>query len=128
MSDRNLVFSRPDGTPEKPDHVTEAFRWLARRLGLQGMRLHDLRHTHASLMLAQGVHPKMVSERLGHSSIVITLNTYSHVVPGLQEAAAMRFEGLVSKPLANHPERPEELYLTGAELEPAEKATPPYFL
>ena len=68
------------------------------------LRQHDLRHTHASLMLAQGVHPKIVSERLGHANIGITLDTYSHVVPGLQEAAARRFEeGLVSKVLAKAP-------------------------
>ncbi len=59
------------------------------------MRLHDLRHTHATLMLSQGVHPKVVSERLGHSSVAITLDTYSHVLPGIQAAAARHFdEGL----------------------------------
>ncbi len=65
---------------------------MARRSGLHGIRLHDARHTHASLMLKQGVHPKIVQERLGHSSIQITLDTYSHVAPGLQEAAANRFD------------------------------------
>jgi integrase len=59
------------------------------------MRLHDLRHTHATLLLRQGVHPKVVSERLRHSSVAITLDTYSHVLPGIQAAAARRFdEGL----------------------------------
>ena len=56
------------------------------------MPLHDLRHTHATLMLKQGVNPKIVSERLGHASVVITLDTYSHVLPGLQEDAALKFE------------------------------------
>ena len=56
------------------------------------MRLHDLRHTHATLMLKAGVHPKIVSERLGHSTVAFTLDTYSHVVPGLQEAAAKAFD------------------------------------
>ena len=56
------------------------------------MRFHDLRHTHASLMLRQGVHPKVVSERLGHATVSITLDVYSHVTPGIQEAAALRFE------------------------------------
>ena len=65
---------------------------LARSVGLQGIRLHDARHTHASLLLKQGVHPEVVQERLGHASIVITLDTYSHVASGLQEAAAKRFE------------------------------------
>ena len=65
---------------------------IARKAGLQGVRFHDLRHTHATLMLQQGIHPKIVQERLGHSTIAITIDTYSHVLPGLQEAAAMRFE------------------------------------
>jgi integrase len=56
------------------------------------VRLHDLRHTHASLMLKAGVHAKVVSERLGHANIAITLDTYSHVLPGLQEAAAEKFD------------------------------------
>lgn len=90
------------------------------------MRFHDLRHTHASLMLAQGVHPKVVQERLGHATIGITLDTYSHVVPGLQEAAAKRFDGLVSNPLAKPSEGTEGLYLAGAGLEPAKRATPPH--
>jgi len=54
--------------------------------------LHDLRHTHATLMLTAGVHPKVVSERLGHANIGITLDIYSHVLPGLQEAAAEKFD------------------------------------
>ncbi len=66
------------------------------RARVKVIRLHDARHTHASLMLKQGVHPKIVQERLGHSSIQITLDTYSHVAPGLQEAAAESFEKLVS--------------------------------
>ena len=67
-----------------------------RQLGLQ-VRLHDLRHTHASLLLKQGVHPKVVQERLGHSSISITLDTYSHVAPGLQEAAAAGFDAILGQ-------------------------------
>jgi len=68
---------------------------LARRSGLNGIRLRDARHTHASLMLKQGIHPKIVQERLGHSSIQITLDTYSHVTPGLQQATAQRFDELL---------------------------------
>ena len=63
------------------------------------MHLHDLRHTHASLLLQQGVHPKVVSERLGHANIQITLDTYSHLLPGLQEAAALRFDESMEKAL-----------------------------
>ena len=91
----DLAFSYPDGTPLPPNSITKAFHKLAKSLGIPGVRLHDLRHTHATLMLRQGVHPKVVSERLGHSSVAITLDTYSHVMPGIQAAAARRFdEGL----------------------------------
>lgn len=69
---------------------------LAARAGVKVIRLHDARHTHASLMLKQGVHPKIVQERLGHANIQITLDTYSHVAPGLQQAAAEGFDKLVS--------------------------------
>lgn len=91
----SLVFCQPDGEPLQPDTVTHAWIKLARRTGLKGIRLHDSRHTHATIMLKAGIHPKVVQERLGHSNIQITLDTYSHVAPGLQEAAAARFdEGL----------------------------------
>jgi len=88
----DLVFSHADGTPVRPDSITRAFKAIAQSLGLDGVRLHDLRHAHATLMLQQGVHPKIVQERLGHSSVATTLDIYSHVLPGLQEAAARRFE------------------------------------
>ena len=65
------------------------------QIRLKGIRLHDARHTHASLMLKQGVHPKIVQERLGHATISVTLDTYSHVTPGLQEAAAKGFDEMV---------------------------------
>lgn len=104
LTDNDLVFSQLDGSPLIPHSVTQAWRRMVNRLGLRGIRLHDLRHTHASLMLKQGIHPKIVQERLGHSSVQITLDTYSHVAPGLQEAAAKGFDdivnGLVSKRLA----------------------------
>ena len=60
--------------------------------GVHHIRLHDLSHTHATLMLEAGVHPKIVQERLGHSTIATTIDTYSHVLPGLQEAAARAFD------------------------------------
>ena len=90
------VFSYPDGRPLVPNSVSEAFQNLAKSVGITGRRFHDLRHTHATLMLRQGIHPKIVSERLGHSTVATTLDVYSHVLPGLQEAAARRFdEGLL---------------------------------
>ena len=66
-----------------------------KRTGLEGICFHDARHTHASLMLKQGVHPKVVQERLGHATISTTLDLYSHVTPGLQEAAAAGFDKMV---------------------------------
>jgi integrase len=97
LRDDELVFCRSDGKPLLPDTITHAWMKLARRLGFSNVRLHDARHSHASLMLKQGIHPKIVHERLGHASIQITLDTYSHVAPGLQQAAALRFDELVSQ-------------------------------
>ncbi len=98
LTPETLVFSNPDGTPFLPDSVSQAFRIIAHRLGQDGVNFHSLRHSHASLMLKQGVHPKIVQERLGHSSIAITLDTYSHVAPGLQAAAAQRFDEALATP------------------------------
>jgi integrase len=92
LTDADLVFCRYDGKPFLPNTVTHNWTKLVRRAGLSGIRLHDARHTHASLMLKKGIHPKIVQERLGHSSIQITLDTYSHVAPGLQQAAAKQFD------------------------------------
>ena len=96
LNDDDLVFSHLDGKPLLPNTVTHAWIKLVRKTGLKSIRLHDARHSHASLMLKQGIHPKIVQERLGHSSIQITLDTYSHVVPGLQEAAAARFDEVLT--------------------------------
>jgi len=88
----SLVFSRIDGTPLPPITVNHAFIRIMKKAGLDGIRMHDLRHTHATLMMKQGVNPKIVQERLGHSSFAVTMDIYSHVVPGLQEAAAIGFD------------------------------------
>lgn len=90
-----LVFSHANGEPLLPGTVSQAWRRLVERSGLRRLRLHDARHTHATIMLKGGVHPKIVQERLGHSSIELTLDTYSHVAPGLQEAAAQKFEDIM---------------------------------
>ncbi len=92
VTEDTLVFSRPDASPRTPSTLTQAFRRLTRRIGLKGVRLHDLRHTMASLYLEQGVNPKTVAERLGHASVTITLDLYSHCLPGVQEAAAAQFD------------------------------------
>ena len=96
LTDDDLVFSNLEGKPLRPNTVTRAWTTLAAHAGLKVIRFHDARHTHASLMLKQGIHPKIVQERLGHASIQMTLDTYSHVAPGLQEAAAQRFDEIVN--------------------------------
>ncbi len=92
VSGDSPVFRYRDGSPILPSGLSHAFKRLCVTAGLPGYRLHDTRHAHATLMLRQGVHPKIVQERLGHATISVTLDTYSHVSPGLQEAAALRFE------------------------------------
>jgi integrase len=94
LTDNDLVFCNIEGNPLRPNTITRAWNTLASKCGLKVIRLHDARHTHASLMLKQGIHPKVVQERLGHSSIQMTIDTYSHVAPGIQEAAAKRFDEL----------------------------------
>ena len=88
----SLVFRYCDGSPILPRSFSSAFTKIMRRAGMEGYRLHDTRHAHATLMLRQDVHPKIVQERLGHSRVGVTLDICSHVTPGLQEAAAQRFE------------------------------------
>ena len=92
LEDGDLVFSQPDGKPLLPDTVSHAWVKIVKRAGLKHFRLHDGRHTHASLLLKQNVHPKIVQERLGHATISTTLDLYSHIAPGLQEAAARHFD------------------------------------
>ncbi len=86
-----------EGKPLRPNTITRVWTILAARCGLKVIRLHDARHSHASLMLKQGIHPKIVQERLGHASIQMTLDTYSHVAGGLQEAAAKRFDEMLNR-------------------------------
>ena len=92
LKDNDLVFSKMDGSPIRPDTISRAWSDLAKKCGISASRLHDARHSHASIMLKAEIHPRIVQERLGHSTIAITLDTYSHVSPGLQEAAAKRFD------------------------------------
>lgn len=89
-----LVIDRGDGEPLHPDNLSSGWRRFVRDNDLPRLRFHDLRHAHASLMLIQGIHPKIVSERLGHASIGITLDTYSHVLPSMQSEAANAFDQL----------------------------------
>ncbi|MBK6763419.1 MAG: tyrosine-type recombinase/integrase [Micrococcales bacterium] len=87
-SDHGLVFANVDGTPIYPEGVSRTFKEQAVAHGLPPIRLHDARHTWATLALQSGVYPKVVQERLGHASITITLQTYSHVIPSMHEDAA----------------------------------------
>jgi len=97
--DEDLVFCHPNGSPLLPGTISHAWDKAVRRAGLRVIRLHDARHTHASYMLKQGIHPKVVQERLGHSSIQVTLDTYSHVAPGIQEKAAERLDDILKREL-----------------------------
>ena len=97
LVDSDLVFCHPDGKPLDPGVVSHTFAKVLKKAGLPHIRFHDLRHSHATLLLKDGIHPKIVSERLGHANIGITLDTYSHVLPGLQEKAAERFDNLIER-------------------------------
>ncbi len=90
-----LVFTRENGALIHPDLLTKWFGRHVARAGLSPIRLHDLRHTHASLALQAGIPAKVVSERLGHATVAFTLDVYSHVLPGLQEDAADRIAALM---------------------------------
>lgn len=92
--DNDLVIDWGEGSPFNPDTLSSAWRTFCRKNKLPNIRFHDLRHAHATMMLLQGVHPKIVSERLGHASIGITLDTYSHVLPAMQEEAVKAFDAL----------------------------------
>ena len=93
--DGDRAFVNELGTPLQPNSVGQAFRRLVEQHGLPKIRLHDLRHTHASHLLSAGVNIKVVSDRLGHASVSFTLDTYGHVLPGDQALAAATAAGLV---------------------------------
>jgi integrase len=88
FSDEGLVFHEPDGSRLRPNAVSARFVRRVGQHGLPGLTVHGLRHTWATLALEQGIHPRVVQERLGHSTIAITLGIYSHVSPTLHDEAA----------------------------------------
>ena len=92
QDDTTFVYTREDGEPLQPRTLTHNWQALIARTGMPRVRFHDLRHAHATHLLSSGVHPKVASERLGHSKIGITLDLYSHVLPGMQEDAAARVD------------------------------------
>ena len=91
----SFVVAQMDGSPLQPRSLTHEWIRLIQKTTLPRIRFHDLRHTHASQMLAAGVHPKVASERLGHSTIGITLDLYSHVMPGMQADAAEQVDAAI---------------------------------
>ena len=93
-----LVFTWEDGRPLHPDWISKGFKRLVKAAGLPPLSVHGLRHTSASLALQAGVHPKVVSERLGHATVSLTIDTYSHTIPALQESAAELVAQLVVDP------------------------------
>ncbi|MEE2927094.1 MAG: tyrosine-type recombinase/integrase [Chloroflexota bacterium] len=97
VTESSLVFCQLDGSPLLPRSVSQAWTRLVRQAGFPGIRLHDARHTHATLMLEQGVNWKIISERLGHGSVAMTLDLYAHASPGLQKAAAEGFDKVLDK-------------------------------
>ncbi|MGM0603902.1 MAG: site-specific integrase, partial [Bacillota bacterium] len=93
-SSEDLVFRLDNKEPMHPDYVTRRFRRKADKIGLEKVRFHDLRHTHATWLLQAGVNPKIVQERLGHHDVSITLKIYSHVIPSMQRDAVKKLQKL----------------------------------
>lgn len=93
--DGQLVFTLEDGTRIRPTRLIAWFSQYARRAGLPAIRLHDLRHSYATAALSAGIPAKVVTERLGHANVSITLDTYSHVLPSLQDDAAAAVAALI---------------------------------
>lgn len=91
----DLVFTDPTGRPVHPHSFSQAFERHSKAAGLPAIRLHDLRHTHATLALKAGVPVKVVSERLGHASTAFTMDTYTHCIPGMQADAARQVAALI---------------------------------
>jgi integrase len=95
--DQGLVFTTEAGTPINPSNLRQrGLAPLLKKAGLPHIRFHDLRHTCATLVLGKGVHPKFVQELLGHATIAITLDTYSHVMPGMGDQTATAMEDALS--------------------------------
>jgi integrase len=96
--DRDLVVAKENGEPIHPHTFSQSFERLIAKAGLRPIRLHDLRHTHATLALEAGVPVKVISERLGHESPAFTLKQYAHVIPGMQAEAAAQVAAMVDGP------------------------------
>ena len=93
--DNGLVFTTATGRPIHPRNVTRTLESVLKRAGLPPIRFHDLRHSHATILLTAGENPRVVQERLGHAQISLTLQTYSHVLPDLQRQAAEKLDRML---------------------------------
>ena len=93
--DQNIGFPLTIGTPLRPRNLYRHFIKTTEKTGLPKIKFHDLRHTAATLMLKESIHPKVVQERLGHSSITLTQDVYSHVIPLMQEEVAEKIDSLL---------------------------------
>jgi integrase len=102
QSDDTYVCLQPNYKPWAPWNLSSTFAKLIKTTGLPRIRLHDLRHSHATHLLVANVHPKIVQERLGHANIGITMNLYSHVMPGMQDEAASRVDAVLRGALRKH--------------------------
>ena len=96
FQDLGYVIHKPDGTPYRPDALTRKWERFLERNNLPSIRLHDLRHTHATLLIQAGVSPKVVQQRLGHSDVTITLNTYTHVLSSMDQEAADKLDNIIN--------------------------------
>ena len=97
LTEDHHVVTGEGGQPLQPHSLSSAFAKFIRRHRLPRIRLHDLRHSHASHLLKAGVHPKIAQERLGHSSVAVTLDLYSHVLPGMQQEAVSRIDAALEQ-------------------------------
>jgi len=105
--DTRLLFIWPNGQPLHPDTITALFHKLCAQAGLPRIRLHDVRHSYASAALKAGVSPKVISERLGHATVAFTLQTYTHLIPGMDEDAAQVVADLILRSGASRDESQE---------------------
>lgn len=92
VESEDWVFTNTDGKPVHPHSISQSFERIATRAGVPRIRLHDIRQTHGTLLIKAGVPVKVVSERLGHGNCALTIDTYQHVLPGMQAEAARTFE------------------------------------
>ena len=99
--DDDYVVRQKDGRPLRPDSMTQKWERFLERNNLPHIRLHDLRHSHATALIQAGVSPKVVQQRLGHADVSITLNTYTHVLPGMDQEAAAKIDNLIFNNASN---------------------------